>query len=144
MPAKDKYHDAVVAALVAEGWTITDDPLRLGYGSRTLWIDLGAQREALAAEKNGVRIAVEIKTFLRPSAVEDLEKAVGQYNIYRDVLSELEPDRTLYLAIPFRVYDGIFEDKLGRLILKRQKINLLVFDQREERTISWVTNQATN
>jgi hypothetical protein len=29
MSAKNIYHDAVVQALTADGWTITDDPLRL-------------------------------------------------------------------------------------------------------------------
>jgi hypothetical protein len=29
MPARNIYHDAVVQALTADGWTITDDPLRL-------------------------------------------------------------------------------------------------------------------
>ena len=34
MPAKDTYHEAVVGALNKEGWTITDDPLTISYGSR--------------------------------------------------------------------------------------------------------------
>ncbi len=29
MPAKDIYHDVVKQALIKDGWTITDDPLRL-------------------------------------------------------------------------------------------------------------------
>lgn len=139
MPAKDKLHDAVVTGLIAEGWTITDDPFRLGYGTRTLWIDLGAERETLAAEKEGQKIAVEIKSFIRASEVEDLEKALGQYNLYRDILSENEPDRVLFLAIPLRTYDGIFEEKIGRLVLKRQRINLIVFDHEQERILEWVT-----
>jgi hypothetical protein len=27
MPARDFYHDVVKAALITDGWTITDDPL---------------------------------------------------------------------------------------------------------------------
>jgi hypothetical protein len=34
MPAKDIYHDAIRSALVKDGWTITDDPFRLGWGER--------------------------------------------------------------------------------------------------------------
>jgi predicted dehydrogenase len=41
----------VVAALKADGWTITDAPLFLGYGDRKLWVDIGAEREMLAAER---------------------------------------------------------------------------------------------
>ncbi|MHC5859996.1 element excision factor XisH family protein [Nostoc sp.] len=29
MPARDIYHAAVIKALTAEGWTITNDPLYL-------------------------------------------------------------------------------------------------------------------
>jgi len=138
MPAKDRYHDAVVKALTDEGWKITDDPFRLGYGDRTLWIDLGAEQETLAAEKEGRKIAVEIKSFIRPSEIEDLQKAIGQYNLYRDVLSENEPDRVLYLAVPIRTYDGVFEERIGRLVIKRQRINLLVFDHEQERILEWL------
>ena len=53
MPAKNVYHDTVIQALTADGWTITDDPLRLSYGGRDLFVDLGTERLTLAAEKAG-------------------------------------------------------------------------------------------
>jgi hypothetical protein len=31
-----------------DGWTITDDPLILSYGSRDLYVDLGAERDMIA------------------------------------------------------------------------------------------------
>jgi XisH protein len=61
MPAKNLYHDAVVAALIADGWTITDDPLTLSFGGKDLFVDLGAERPTLAAEKAGRNIAVEVQ-----------------------------------------------------------------------------------
>ncbi len=79
MPAKDLYHDAVVQALIADGWEITHDPLLLSYGGRNLFVDLGAERITVAAERGEQKIAVEIKSFLSPSPVHDLEEAVGQY-----------------------------------------------------------------
>jgi hypothetical protein len=33
MPALDLYHDTVVKALTDDGWTITDDPLRIGLSA---------------------------------------------------------------------------------------------------------------
>lgn len=36
MPARDTYHDVVVKALTADGWTITHDPLPLVYGDQDL------------------------------------------------------------------------------------------------------------
>ena len=39
MPARDLLHDAVRNALVRDGWTITDDPLRLKVPGRNLYVD---------------------------------------------------------------------------------------------------------
>jgi hypothetical protein len=76
MPAQDIYHNAVKNALIKDNWTITHDPLRLQWGSKDLYIDLGAE-QLLAAEKVGQKIAVEIKSFVGPSVVADLEQALG-------------------------------------------------------------------
>ena len=46
MPAKNLYHDAVIRALVADGWTITDDPLKLEYGDRNLYVESAAYNGA--------------------------------------------------------------------------------------------------
>ena len=64
MPARDLYHDTVVNALIADGWTITHDPFHIGFGSWDLYIDLGAERFTIAAEKATQKIAVEIKNLL--------------------------------------------------------------------------------
>lgn len=40
MPARNLYHDAIVEALVADGWTVTADPLRLTYGASDMYVDL--------------------------------------------------------------------------------------------------------
>lgn len=139
MPAKDLYHDIVVEALKADGWTITDDQLYLGYGERDLWADLGAERAPVVAEKKTERIAVEIKGFVSPSPVDDLQSAIGQFIMYREVLAEIEPDRILYLAITQRAWDGIFSEALGRLVLERQRLRLIVFDPKSERIIKWIS-----
>src|SRR5438552_8154883 len=110
MPAKNLYHDAVIDALKADGWTITHDPLTLTVGDRNLFIDLGAGRTELAAEKGSERIAVEVQSFPSLSVIGDLEAAIGQYVLYRSVLSRQQPDRPLFLAVPGRVYDGILSE----------------------------------
>lgn len=55
MPAKNIYHDAVREALVADGWAITDDPLRVQVGSRRLYVDLAAEHDTFGAERGGQR-----------------------------------------------------------------------------------------
>lgn len=57
MPVKDIYHNTVRAALEKDGWAITDDPLKLKWGIRELFIDLGATK-LLAAQKGEQKIAV--------------------------------------------------------------------------------------
>src|SRR5258708_2503832 len=99
MSAKDRFHTHVRDALIAEGWVITHDPYRLTIGRRKAFIDLGAEMP-LAAEKDGRKIAVEVKSFLGPSELDDLENALGQYGVYRAILKLREPDRILYLAVP--------------------------------------------
>ena len=68
MPTRDAIHDAVKNALTKEGWVITDDPYTIEYEDATVFIDLGAER-VIAAERNGEKIAVEIKSFVGPSAI---------------------------------------------------------------------------
>lgn len=68
----------------------------------------------------------------------DLQEAVGQYEIYRSVLKELQSKRQLYLAVPKRVYEGIFSERFGQLILNSIGINLIIFDEQLERIIRWI------
>jgi XisH protein len=119
MPAKNIYHDVVSRSLVADGWTITDDPLRMEFGDRNLYVDLGAELETLGAEKAGRKIAVEIQSFLGLSPLRDLEEAVGQYQVYQTVLEVTEPDRAVYLAVPMRVFETLLTEKFGQLIITR-------------------------
>src|SRR6185437_6832889 len=107
MPARNVYHDAVVSALQADGWSITDDPLSLKVGERDLLIDLGAEKQLIAAAKGTEKIAVEIQSFLSLSPVADLQQALGQYTMYRLALADQQPDRPLFLAVPEEVYNGI-------------------------------------
>ena len=139
MPAKNVYHDAVVHALHADGWTITHDPLALSYGGKDLFVDLGAERVALAAQKGAERIAVEVQSVLSPSPVRDLQEAVGQFEIYRAVLTEIEPDRLLYLAVPRRIYDSLLNEPFGHLVVTRVQLRLLVFDEQKEKVVKWVS-----
>jgi hypothetical protein len=73
MPRRDIIHDAVKTALIKSGWTVTDDPYFLKYGDEDMFIDLAAER-LLAAERAGQKIAVEIKSFIGRSPINDLEK----------------------------------------------------------------------
>jgi hypothetical protein len=98
MPAKDIYHDTVKNALIKDGWTITHDPFTLEFKSVHLFADLAAEK-AIDVEQVERAIVVEIKTFNSLSLITELEKAIGQYNIYRLFLKLNNNDRKLFLAI---------------------------------------------
>ena len=97
MPAKNLYHDAVIVALQADGWRITHDPLTLSFGGKDLFVDLGAERVAIAAERGAEKIAVEVQSFLNTSLVRDLEQAVGQD---RCLSHSAERNRTRSATLP--------------------------------------------
>ncbi|MEO0458791.1 MAG: element excision factor XisH family protein [Cyanobacteria bacterium P01_A01_bin.114] len=137
MAAKDLYHDAVRNALIKDAWNITDDPFKLKIGVRELSVDLGA-RKLLAAQKGEQKIAVEIKSFINTSPVFDLEQALGQYILYRNILEDKEPERSLYLAIRKATYQEIFSEPIGRLVVNKNALRLLVFSANQEVIDQWI------
>jgi hypothetical protein len=136
MPAKDIYHDTVKNALIKDGWTITHDPLRLRWGNDLLYVDLGAEK-LLTATKEDRKIAVEVKSFASPSNMADLENALGQYILYQNIIEELEPDRTLYLAVHEEIFLTVFEESLGQMLIRKNHIKLLIFSRTEEVILKW-------
>ena len=137
MPARDILHEDLKAALIKDGWAITHDPLVLKWGSKDLYVDIGAE-QLLAAEKGHTKIAVEVKSFVGPSDVAELEQALGQYILYHDVLAEREPDRTLYLAVPEFIVRDVFDEPIGQLLLKNQRLRIVVFDAVQQVVLKWI------
>jgi hypothetical protein len=127
MPARDHLHEHVRKALVSDGWTITHDPLRLRWGKKDVYVDLGAER-FVGAEKGGLQIAVEIKGFTGPSPIDALEKA---------------PDRVLYLAVTDTTYDDVFQEAMGQLLLANGRLKLLVFNAETEVIQRWTPEPPT-
>lgn len=139
MPAKDIYHDPCVHALQKDGWTITHDPLTVTIGRRDLLIDLGAER-MFAAERDGERIAVEIKSFVKLSLVQDLKESLGQFILYEDTLarSENQADRVLYLAVREEAYEEIFSEPIGQMLLENGRLRLIIFSADAEEIVKWI------
>jgi hypothetical protein len=137
MPARDLHHEIVKTALTKAGWTITDDPLTLRWGRKDLFVDLGAEK-LLGAEKGQRKIAVEVKSFLGRSEISELEKALGQYVLYRNILRRSEPDRQIYLAIHELAFVSLFEEPVGELLLEDEQIQTIVFDEQTEEILRWI------
>ena len=137
MPAKDTFHNQVRDALAKEGWTITHDPYRIVIGQRNTYIDLAAEMP-IAAEKEGRQIAVEIKSFLGQSVIDDLENALGQYGVYLAVLQLRDPARVLYLALPKSTRDLILDEKDFRHIMRAFHARLIFYDIQGEEALEWI------
>ncbi|EDN65787.1 fdxN element excision controlling factor protein [Beggiatoa sp. PS] len=137
MPAKDIYHDTVKNALIKDGWQITHDPFTLEFKSVRLFADLAAEK-AIDVEQVERAIVVEIKTFNSLSLITELEKAIGQYNIYRLFLKLNDNDRKLFLAISQTVYQNFFQQPAIAEIISDQHIKLLIFNSETEEIIQWI------
>lgn len=101
-----------------------------------MFIDLGA--EIIAAEHAGKRIAVEVKSFFGRSEISELERALGQFVLYRTLLEQREPERILYLAVPELILTNLFEDSLGQLLIQEQNLRVLGFDPTQEEVTKWL------
>ncbi len=135
--AKDIYHEHVREALQKEGWTITHDPLPLLVDDERWEIDLGADK-ILAAQRGTEKIAVEIKSFLGRSRAYEFHRAFGQYMIYFDALSETDPDRKLFLAVPVDVYEAFLSRPFYEKLIKRRNLKLLVFNPEQKTIVEWI------
>ena len=137
MPAKDIFHDCVKHALIKDSWIVTDDPLSLKIGKKDLFIDLAAEK-MLIAEKGTERIAVEIKSFVGTSEVEDLKNALGQYILYEKIIKRQLLDRTLYLAIRETTHNNLFSQEIGQILLEEKTLKLIIFNPETEVITKWI------
>lgn len=137
MSARDRFHNIVKTALIKEQWLITQDPLAFKYGKVDFQIDLGAEK-LLAAERENEKIAVEIKSFLNPSAITDFYAALGQFLSYRLALENIDPDRTLYLAIPLESYQTFFQLDFTQIAIQKYQVLLIVYDPVKEIITKWI------
>ncbi|MFN0036952.1 MAG: XisH family protein [Saprospiraceae bacterium] len=138
MPRRDLYHYQVREALEKDGWVITSDPLDLSTGGVELYADLGTDR-VLAAERGEEKIAVEIKSFSEgQSPVSEFHKASGQFDSYKFVLEEKEPDREVFLAIPLYVWEDFFQRPLIQRIVHEKPLRIIVVDISTKTIALWI------
>lgn len=136
MAAKDLFHDAVKQALLKDQWIITAEPLTIKIEGVRFEIDLAAEK-VFAAEKAGRKIAVEVKSFLSNSPLTDFHAALGQFLNYRLALQMNEPERILYLAVPFDTFDTFFQERFVQEAVRLHQLKLVVYDPVKEVFIEW-------
>ncbi|MBW4669245.1 MAG: hypothetical protein KME60_17930 [Cyanomargarita calcarea GSE-NOS-MK-12-04C] len=93
----------------------------------------------MAAERDGEKIAVEIKSFVGSSNIYEFHTALGQFINYRTALSQKQPERQLYLAVPRTIYLTFFKLELIELVVQSQNLKLLIYDPELEVIEQWAS-----
>ena len=137
MPKLDIIHNSVKNALIKDDWLITDDPYIIQYRRTFLYADLGAERP-IAAERDGQKLVVEVKSFIGASKIQDLKEALGQYDIYRYLLEETAPERKLYIAISKSTYNTFLKQDVIQLILSKHQLPMIIVDIEIEEITQWI------
>jgi len=136
MSARDLFHGAARRALEKDGWQITHDPLHIKIKEVEFFIDLGAER-IIAAQKDGKKIAVEIKSFLGRSNISEFHTALGQTLNYKLALRKKDPERTLYLCISRDIYQDLFLGEFIQESIWEYGIKLLIVNIISEEIFLW-------
>lgn len=136
--AKDAIHDSIKNALLKDGWAITAEFLQIEYEELEIFADLVAERKPIVAEKNDKKIIVEVKTFAGRSFIRELQQALGQYDLYREIITLAGLDYELYLAVSSLVYEAFFLRKGTHEIVQRRHLKLLVVDVEREEVVQWI------
>ena len=86
----------------------------------------------------------EVKSFISPSPIKDLEVALGQYQLYKSVLIRRDPERQLYLAMPETFYQTVMQEQIGQFLLDDYNMNLLIFNSDTGDITLWHPDPETN
>ena len=136
--AKDKIHDAVRNALIKDGWFISKEYFKLEYEEIEVYADLLAERPPIVAERAEYRIVIEIKTFAGRSFIRELQQALGQYEIYLDLIELANLNYELYLAVNESVYEQFFLRAATKQIVERHQVKLVIVDIQQEEVVKWI------
>ena len=136
--ARDLYHQNVRKALEKDGWTITHAPYFIKLGGRdSVEADLGAEK-MLQAERENIKIVVEVKSFINRSIIHDFHGAYGQFAFYKKALLKFEHDRQIYLAMPLDIIYNEFDSKLYFKEFMETEMSLVIFNPIENTISQWI------
>nr|WP_283761542.1 element excision factor XisH family protein [Roseofilum halophilum] len=121
-----------------KGGELLTIPTFISYGERFLFVDLGITGQFIGAERGNYRIAIEIKELRGKSPMVELEQAMGQYTLYRLLLAQVDPERSLYLAVSTQVYKELFQEPIGKLVIRDLPLNLLIVDVETVEVKQWI------
>ncbi len=129
MPTEDICQPQVVTALKKDGWIITGQQVYLLKGEHAIFIDIEAAKQPQHA-------FIEVKCFPENNTSTEFYIAVGQYLVYRQILSTQKPQHRLYLAMPQVVYEMLTD--VHRDTLGDNHVKLIVVNIEEEVVAQWI------
>jgi hypothetical protein len=111
-------------------------PYPVRFGERRGFIDISAEHEQDGKARQ--ILLAEVKCFFDPKTITtDTYVAIGQYLMYRAMLSRLQIEAPLYLAISKAAY-SVIVDEIVEAVLLEQRIKLVVIDFETEEIVSWI------
>ncbi|MBK9012915.1 MAG: fatty-acid oxidation protein subunit alpha [Saprospiraceae bacterium] len=127
MPKRDNLHQVVKIALYKEGWNITYDPLFVPTeGGINFFIDLGMER-FIGAEKEGEKIAVEIKSFDAITPFYSFYELLGQYLMYEMAIEEQDTNWSLFVAITQSGFEKLEEAPIFKRAIAKFMLKFIIF-----------------
>jgi hypothetical protein len=105
---------------------------------RVLGVDRPGRERSFAADRGAERIAVEVKTFGSPSPVRDFRDALGQFDLYRMILEDLDPGRKLYIATSEFAFGTVFKMRAVQRLLAKRPLPLVIVRVPTEEVVRWI------
>lgn len=78
------------------------------------------------------------KSFVGKSNLSELEKAVGQFIIYRFAMRREDPEHELYVAVSEKIYNKLFVHPDVIELIEAEDLTVLVFDEAKEVIVRWI------
>jgi hypothetical protein len=129
MPQEDRYHELVRRALAKQGWVTIAEQKRIDAEGFYFFVDL--------VVRNDETIAVEVKSFISGSNINDFKEALGQYLLYRAAFEDLAIRQQLFLAIPHAIYVSFFQIPVIRRLVVENRVHCITFDVMQEELVEW-------
>lgn len=80
---------------------------------------------------------VEIKSFLSPSPIHELQTALGQFEVYSTYLQLTDSERKLYLAVSEEMWNRFFLREEVLIIVEKYQLPLLIVNIETEEVVQW-------
>jgi len=136
MSRTDFYHNHVRDALIKAGWVV----VKQFFGAPLAYtrVEMDLLMEKVEEDGSKTRVVIEVKNFRDENAyVSELQKSIGQYLLYRDILEYQGYDYLLYLAVPTSVYKDLLRSALIHKLFQKHQIRLLLFNPQDQTLLQW-------